>query len=260
MIANLSPISNFVEENLSTLQYASKASTISNQPKINQDPRAVMIMEQKDQISKLKKQLQQANEQIKFLANGELPRCTHCEEYLDEIQRLKELLSEKTKIGEVINNFNGNQIKIYNGGLGSPIRDERGTSLTQRQSEIRSFTKQTGKLKQQLEEELTKKQEMLKLKATNATEDMNKLLHRTNFNMNKAILDEIQHENTEASPDRKPSAQLNQYSMQIHSSDLQTTSSDRLIQSISMIKEILLSNMQLREEQFRLAEEHDLTI
>lgn len=53
MIANLSPISAFVDENLSTLQYASKASHISNQPKINQDPRAVMIMEQKSQITKL---------------------------------------------------------------------------------------------------------------------------------------------------------------------------------------------------------------
>jgi hypothetical protein len=35
MIANLSPISQFLDENLSTLQYASKAQHISNMPKIN---------------------------------------------------------------------------------------------------------------------------------------------------------------------------------------------------------------------------------
>ena len=45
MIANLSPIDNFVEESLQTLQYASKAQFISNQPKINQDPRTKLINE-----------------------------------------------------------------------------------------------------------------------------------------------------------------------------------------------------------------------
>ena len=43
MIANLSPIDRFFEENISTLQYASKASLISNLPQINQDPRSKMI-------------------------------------------------------------------------------------------------------------------------------------------------------------------------------------------------------------------------
>jgi len=37
-------------------------------------------------------------------------------------------------------------------------------------------------------------------------------------------------------------------------------SSERLIHSISMIKDMLLSNMQLREEQLKLASEHELTI
>lgn len=35
---------------------------------------------------------------------------------------------------------------------------------------------------------------------------------------------------------------------------------DRLLHSISMIKEILMSNMQLREEQLKLSEEHDRVI
>ena len=35
---------------------------------------------------------------------------------------------------------------------------------------------------------------------------------------------------------------------------------DRLIQSISMIKDILMSNMQLREDQIKLSEQHDFSI
>ena len=53
MIANLSPLAQFLDENLQTLQYASKAQHISNQPKVNQDPRAKLIMEQKQYIDKL---------------------------------------------------------------------------------------------------------------------------------------------------------------------------------------------------------------
>ena len=47
MIANLNPISEFVDENVSTLNYASKAAYISNKPKINQDPRSRLIIQQK---------------------------------------------------------------------------------------------------------------------------------------------------------------------------------------------------------------------
>jgi len=41
MIACLSPIDRFLEENISTLNYAARASLISNQPTKNVDPNAM---------------------------------------------------------------------------------------------------------------------------------------------------------------------------------------------------------------------------
>ena len=69
MIANLSPVLRFFDENVQTLQYASRAQFISNQPKINQDPRSRLIHEQKTYIERLTKDLRTANHQIMFLAN-----------------------------------------------------------------------------------------------------------------------------------------------------------------------------------------------
>ena len=43
MIANMAPHSQFFEDNLSTLHYSSKASTIKNRPEKNQDPKTNMI-------------------------------------------------------------------------------------------------------------------------------------------------------------------------------------------------------------------------
>lgn len=62
MIANLSPVLRFFDENLQTLQYASRAQFISNQPKINQDPRSRLILEQKTYIERLTKDLRTANQ------------------------------------------------------------------------------------------------------------------------------------------------------------------------------------------------------
>ena len=43
MIACICPNDPFIDENLSTLAYATKASYITNQPTINDDPRNKMI-------------------------------------------------------------------------------------------------------------------------------------------------------------------------------------------------------------------------
>ena len=43
MIACITPNDVFMEENLSTLTYATKASYITNQPVINDDPRSKII-------------------------------------------------------------------------------------------------------------------------------------------------------------------------------------------------------------------------
>ena len=51
MVACLAPIDLYQEENLSTLQYAARASCISNIPHVNMDPRLLLILEQKKQIA-----------------------------------------------------------------------------------------------------------------------------------------------------------------------------------------------------------------
>jgi hypothetical protein len=53
MIACLSPSDMFVEENLSTLTYATKASYISNEPVKNEDPKMKMINELKQKVVNL---------------------------------------------------------------------------------------------------------------------------------------------------------------------------------------------------------------
>lgn len=57
MIACLSPSDSFVEENLSTLAYATKASFISNEPVKNEDPKMKLITELKQKVVTLQREL-----------------------------------------------------------------------------------------------------------------------------------------------------------------------------------------------------------
>jgi len=66
-VACLSPSDRYLEENLSTLNYAARASLISNVPTKNIDPRLMEIDEQKRKIADLEKELKNANQHIQFL-------------------------------------------------------------------------------------------------------------------------------------------------------------------------------------------------
>jgi kinesin family protein 4/21/27 len=61
MIACLNPCDLHMDENLSTLTYASKASYISNKPIRNDDPKLRQIEELKQQVKVLTEELFQAN-------------------------------------------------------------------------------------------------------------------------------------------------------------------------------------------------------
>jgi kinesin family protein 4/21/27 len=67
MVACLSPSDRYLEENLSTLNYAARASLISNIPTKNIDPRLMEIDDQKKKIDTLEKELRSANHHIEFL-------------------------------------------------------------------------------------------------------------------------------------------------------------------------------------------------
>ncbi len=64
MVACLSPSDRYLEENLSTLNYAARASLISNVPTKNIDPRLLEIDEQRKRIHELEKELKNANNHI----------------------------------------------------------------------------------------------------------------------------------------------------------------------------------------------------
>ena len=53
MIACINPNDTFIEENLSTLTYATKASFITNCPVVNDDPRLKTIQDLKVQVKQL---------------------------------------------------------------------------------------------------------------------------------------------------------------------------------------------------------------
>ena len=53
MVACLTPLNDYLDENISTLSYASKASHISNIPIINQDPKLKLINDQRHTIERL---------------------------------------------------------------------------------------------------------------------------------------------------------------------------------------------------------------
>ena len=64
MIACLNPCDLYIDENISTLQYAGKASYISNKPTRNDDPRIRLIEDLKRENKLLNEELSKANDTI----------------------------------------------------------------------------------------------------------------------------------------------------------------------------------------------------
>jgi regulator of replication initiation timing len=75
MIACLSPSDSFFEENMSTLTYASKASSISNDPVKNEDPQTRLIRKLKKDLGLLKQQLSQAHNIREVVSVEVCPKC-----------------------------------------------------------------------------------------------------------------------------------------------------------------------------------------
>jgi hypothetical protein len=59
MVAAVSPSSDAYEETLSTLRYADRAKSITNKPKINEDPKDALLKEYEEEIRKLKQMIAQ---------------------------------------------------------------------------------------------------------------------------------------------------------------------------------------------------------
>ena len=79
MIACLSPSDQYAEENISTLNYAMKASFIANEPTQNIDPKMKLIQELRAKVATLQKELTSANKHIEMLSEitgGPMPAIT----------------------------------------------------------------------------------------------------------------------------------------------------------------------------------------
>lgn len=69
MIACIAPSDRFIEENVSTLNYATRASNIKNAPTKNIDPKIKEIQELKKKNKALQLELRNANNHIEFLTS-----------------------------------------------------------------------------------------------------------------------------------------------------------------------------------------------
>lgn len=67
MVACLAPSDAYVEENLSTLNYAMKASFIANEPTQNVDPKVKLINELREKVASLQTELAHAHQHIDML-------------------------------------------------------------------------------------------------------------------------------------------------------------------------------------------------
>ncbi|KAM3129999.1 hypothetical protein pb186bvf_017895 [Paramecium bursaria] len=112
MIACLAPADIFYDENISTLNYATKAAYITNVPTKNDDPKNKIILDLRQQISLLKQDLTKANQHIEFLtqlvkqndgnspAPLEDPKQDQTERLVDSINMVRELLLSNKEIRE----------------------------------------------------------------------------------------------------------------------------------------------------------------
>merc|ERR1719428_1835311 len=72
MLACLSPADSNFDDNLSTLQYATKARSIRNAPQVNVDPKSALIMRLQEEVANLRRRLRDAHTYI-VKVTGSLP-------------------------------------------------------------------------------------------------------------------------------------------------------------------------------------------
>ena len=73
MIAAISPADYNLDETLSTLRYASRAKSIKNKPRVNEDPKDALLKQYEDEIKRLKEMLEKGGgsaQQMQALAQG----------------------------------------------------------------------------------------------------------------------------------------------------------------------------------------------
>ena len=94
MMACLSPSDKFIEENLSTLNYAAKASLISNIPTKNVDPQMMKLNEIKKKNQDIEKELRAANDHIQLLTQIDEEKKARIDYLENKVRRLSQELKQ----------------------------------------------------------------------------------------------------------------------------------------------------------------------
>ena len=189
MISCISPCHSYIEDNISTLNYSSKASFISNKPIVNQDSKTLLINELKIQIKELTKQLKEANDHIQFLTS------------------LTNQNVQKSKMNETItSSFSNNKKVNINNNFNSSIISVICKSPNQDNSPMKEGINQVEATKQKINDPIGFNLEELGLKAKGILQ----FDEGMNFDKDQMI--------------------------------------NRIVQSVNMVKEVLQSNIKLRDQ------------
>ena len=98
MIACLAPSDLFIDENISTLNYAARAAKIRNAPSVNMDPKSKKIADQQAVIERLKTELKHASDQIRYLMSN-------CDCHSNKLKSSSQKLANRLTIN---NNYSNN--------------------------------------------------------------------------------------------------------------------------------------------------------
>ena len=136
MIACISPVDGYLDENISTLEYATKAGSISNEPVKNVDPKTRVIKDLKREAKRLKKELATADKHIALLTEVAIM------DRPEQLERLREIEAMPLRSAQI------ERIKA----LRSTIEEAKGRPrLTQR---ISSSPMGSGKESSKLEDSM----------------------------------------------------------------------------------------------------------
>ncbi|CDW90813.1 kinesin motor domain containing protein [Stylonychia lemnae] len=294
MIACITPLDDYLDENISTLNYASRASHISNVPTINQDPKLKLINEQKRMIERLQRELKIANDQIKFLTmqntqigfnrtygggsgggmtgpSGSVINGSQGMQTLNSFQNVN-INDPNDTNGKVTinNNYNSNVIAIINN------QDAATQSPTGKQipSQIKTEKQQTqsrtvNEIRQQQQQ--TNQNSLLPDIRSNSRTTTQNQFYQGNEQLQAQSV-QVSSKQQQMNSDFQSFFQTKQDALKNLSAAVQTPqqqlpnpllagqgATDRLIFSINMIKEVLQSNLQLREDLLRLSQDHEKT-
>lgn len=95
MIACISPVDGYIDENISTLEYATKAGFISNEPIKNVDPKTRVIKELKREVKRLKREMATADKHITLLTE------IATMDKQEQLVRLKEMENMPLRAGHI---------------------------------------------------------------------------------------------------------------------------------------------------------------